>query len=379
MRRTTTAEFIDKAKKLHGNKYDYSKSEYITAKQKVKIICLVHGEFSAAPSHHLNGTGCPSCGRDKVAAARRSSTYEFIQKAKRRHGERYDYSKSVYGRSNDSLVIICPQHGEFLQRADNHLSGFGCPRCGRENLVESRKLLAHEFFSRCREAHDGRYEYPEQVYDGPDTLLKVICPDHGLFMAGARNHLWNKRRCPKCARLIGGDLRRIKPDVWIELARQTHGDRYEYDLTTFAGGAQLISMKCAKHGWFKQRGNRHLLGQGCPKCARERLIGRWKPETLSDEYGAEPCSFYYLYMFNEEEKFFKVGISNDLERRCRTLETSGYRVKVLHVKNGTRKECLEDEQAVFRAYDEIAGYVPKVAFPGHSECFAIDILGLMTG
>lgn len=376
MKRLTTREFIGKARAVHGDNYDYSLTEYVSQRERVKVICRLHGEFLSPPGHHLAGTGCPQCGRAKVEDAHRSTLEDFIVRAQEKHGGEYDYSASVYLGSAAPLLIRCAEHGEFWQRPDNHLAGNGCPKCGRRRTEDSHRLDAEEFFKRCREAHGSRYEYPVQAYSGPDTLLKIVCPEHGLFFAGARNHLWNKHRCPKCARKLAGELRRIKRDDWLLEAGDVHGNRYEYDLTNFEGGTERVLIKCSKHGWFKQRGHLHLLGQGCPKCARERLNGRWRPETLSTEYALEPCNFYYMLMTSEDEAFYKVGISNDVHRRMRTLRASGYAVELIFTKEASRKECLEVEIAVFAAYDNIAGYTPKRQFPGSSECFATDILGL---
>ncbi|MDE2401175.1 MAG: hypothetical protein KGL90_05885 [Burkholderiales bacterium] len=376
MKRMTTQEFVHRAREVHGEIYDYSNATYKSAKDKVRVLCPQHGEFFTPAGHHLSGTGCPQCGLVRRASARKSNLENFIKNAIEKHGNYYDYSEAIYTGSKQQIRIICPVHGAFLQTAGNHLTGFGCPACGRIRTEESRKLHANEFFERCIEAHQGRYFYPEQPYDGPNSIISVICPDHGLFLAGARNHLWNKRRCPKCARVISGALRRIPKDDWLQLAISVHGERYEYNLSNYSGGSEAVSIKCQKHGFFRQRGHKHLAGQGCPKCARERLIGRWQPDTLSDDFANEPCSFYYMHFTDGEESFYKVGISNDVDRRKRTLETSGYTITLLHVKNGTRRECLESEIAVFQAYDQVAGYVPKRPFAGSSECFATDVLGL---
>src|SRR4030095_1134286 len=205
MKRLTTQEFVAKARAVHGDRYDYALTVYVSATHKVRVICSTHGEYLSPASHHLGGTGCPECGRAKVEQAKRSTLDQFIEKARATHGYVYDYSQAVYTASDEPLKIICPDHGAFLQRADNHLSGFACARCGRDRTEAARRLDAESFFARCRETHGGQYTYPQQRYAGPNTVLQVICPEHGMFLAGARNHLWNKRRCPKCARQRGGE------------------------------------------------------------------------------------------------------------------------------------------------------------------------------
>ena len=61
-RKKTTAEFIEQAKIVHGDIYDYSKTEYVDSKTKVIIICSIHGEFSQYTYHHKNKHGCQLCG-----------------------------------------------------------------------------------------------------------------------------------------------------------------------------------------------------------------------------------------------------------------------------------------------------------------------------
>ena len=133
--RNTTENFIKKARKVHGDKYDYSKVECNGSSDKVTIICPIHGEFKQVVNDHLNGNGCQECGKEIVWKKRsRITTEEWIKKAQNVHGDKYDYSKVVYTRNRDKVCIICPKHGEFWQKANQHLSGSGCPRCRNSYL-----------------------------------------------------------------------------------------------------------------------------------------------------------------------------------------------------------------------------------------------------
>ena len=126
MRKLTTDEWIIKAKLVHGNKYDYSKVEYVGATRQVLILCPVHGQFLQRSGSHLEGTGWINC-RNQMY---RSTTEEFIGKAVKVHSEKYDYSKVVYGtRSTDKVIITCKIHGDFEQTPSDHLGGAGCSSC----------------------------------------------------------------------------------------------------------------------------------------------------------------------------------------------------------------------------------------------------------
>ena len=128
----TTESFIKKAKEVHGDKYDYSKVEYINNREKVIIICPEHGPFKQKPLKHIQKNGCPYCGGTK-----KLTKEEFIKKAKEVHGDKYDYSKVDYVNSETKVIIICPEHGEFEQTPHNHLNGQGCPNC---NTCKNSKI-----------------------------------------------------------------------------------------------------------------------------------------------------------------------------------------------------------------------------------------------
>lgn len=127
-KKLTTAEFVKKAIEVHGDKYDYSKVEYMGTHKNVCIICPMHGNFLQTPANHLNGRGCPKCGGNgKLTAS------EFIKRAREVHSDKYNYSKVEYVNSKKEVCIICPKHGKFLQRPSDHLNGRGCPKCGVES------------------------------------------------------------------------------------------------------------------------------------------------------------------------------------------------------------------------------------------------------
>ena len=64
-RRVDQTTFIARAKEVHGDKYDYSKTEYKNMHSKVHIICPRHGDFYQRAQSHILGNGCPLCKRDK--------------------------------------------------------------------------------------------------------------------------------------------------------------------------------------------------------------------------------------------------------------------------------------------------------------------------
>lgn len=134
MKRLTTAEFIAKARAIHGDKYDYSKVEYINAHTKVCIICPEHGEFWMTPNNHLNGKGCKMCTKGVVW-----DTESFISQAQYVHKGAWDYRDTVYTKGSDKVAIRCAVHGTFWMLPHNHLRGYGCPECGRAKNIAGVK------------------------------------------------------------------------------------------------------------------------------------------------------------------------------------------------------------------------------------------------
>lgn len=134
-RSLTTESFIEKAREVHGDKYDYSKVVYVNSHTKVCIVCREHGDFWMTPNSHLRGEGCPSCGA--VSRIRKESldTFTFIKRAKAVHGNKYDYSKVEYVNMHTKVCIICPKHGAFWQLPQDHLKGKWCVYCYRETVL----------------------------------------------------------------------------------------------------------------------------------------------------------------------------------------------------------------------------------------------------
>jgi very-short-patch-repair endonuclease len=189
MERLTTYKFIERAKLIHDNKYDYSCSDYINNRSKTKIICLEHGIFEQKAENHLNGYGCPKCNGGK----RVNSTKKFIDLAKLKHGNKYDYSLVNYIKCNFKIKIICPKHGVFEQTPNGHLNGDGCILCYNENRVNS----IDDFIIKANNIHHFKYNYSLVDYLNIRDKIKIICPEHGIFEQTPNSHL-NSRGCPKC-------------------------------------------------------------------------------------------------------------------------------------------------------------------------------------
>ena len=189
--RKTTNDFISESKKIHGDKYDYSKVIYTNNKSKICIICPEHGEFWQTPYGHLNGNGCPKCKGKKTSKEKMVKFDDFLQRAIKIHGNKFNYDKSTYKGLIYKVKIICPIHGEFWQIARSHLKGHGCKKCVK--LYMDKDL----FLKKSNEIHGNKYDYSKVNYINAKTPVCIICPKHGEFWQIPDKHK-RGNGCPKC-------------------------------------------------------------------------------------------------------------------------------------------------------------------------------------
>ena len=252
--RMTKDEFLKRAHELFGDTYDYSKVKDSDVKNRnsiVTIICRIHGEFQQSVHNHLRADiGCPKC-----AGNARLTVESFIEKARKVHGDKYDYSKVTEIHNNHHKVtIICPVHGEFQQTPQNHLNGTGCPRCiGLYTTFD-------EFLKMAKEVYGDKYDYSlaKEDFVNMSKPIRVICPTHGIFEIVPTVHVRSRCGCPKCSHM--------STEEFIEKAKEVHGDKYDYSITEYINSSTKIAIICKEHGIFYQLPHAHLKGFGCRLC-----------------------------------------------------------------------------------------------------------------
>ena len=216
--RLTTEIFIGRANKTHNNKFDYSKSIYIHSQKDIIITCKEHGDFIQTPESHLR-YGCTFC------SGKRLTTDAFIIKAKKIHGDKYDYSKSVYKSYEEKIIITCPIHGDFLKKTNHHLSGDGCSKCCR-----NQRLTQEVFLQRANQIHNKIYNYEYFIFVNNMTKGEIECSKHGLFKMSPDRHLRLKMACPICTKEKVSKRNRKSIDIFIKEAKTAHGNKYDYSL-----------------------------------------------------------------------------------------------------------------------------------------------------
>lgn len=184
-KRLTTEQFINRAKIIHEDKYDYSKVNYVRGSDKVIITCPIHGDFLKTAQSHLQGLGCREC----YIRSKSLTTEDFIKKSKRKHKNFYSYSKVDYIKGEEKVVITCPIHGDFLQQAQAHLHGNGCYDCNRIGVVAHNKKTTEQFIEEAKEIHNKKYLYDKVDYKSNKIKVIITCPEHGEFKQTPAQHL----------------------------------------------------------------------------------------------------------------------------------------------------------------------------------------------
>jgi very-short-patch-repair endonuclease len=281
-----TKGFIIKARKVHGDMYDYSKVMYVKNTDKIIIICNTHGPFEQTPKGHLREYGCKLCAnkrRQDNEFITKAKYNEFITKANEAHDNFYDYSKVEYINSQTKVIITCKLHGEFEQVPNSHLRGRGCPGCGSIKQGETKMSNTGEFVKKAKEVHDNFYDYSKVVYINAKTKVIITCKLHGEFEQVPNSHLRGKGGCPECKNeATSVRLSSTKPE-FITKANEVHENFYDYSKVEYINSQTKVIISCKIHGDFEQHPNSHLQGSGCCKCAGRMITNQSEFITKANE------------------------------------------------------------------------------------------------
>lgn len=312
--------FFAEATRVHNEKFDYSKVEYVNAKTPVIIICPTHGEFQQEPYKHTHTTyGCQSCWDEK---------HTQILKARVRTWQTKDYIGVE----------------EYLQRI---------------NLST-------------------KYSIDVSNYTGLSVgTVTITCPNHGSRTVVPKVLLVNQHPCLGCAIESSKNHKLKGYDQFLVAARELHGDKYEYPFPEeYVNRKSVLTVRCEDHGDFLKKAQKHLSGQGCNRCRIDELIrsgqlpGGYDDRLFAEhpEIGAEPGTLYYLRVGRN----YKIGITrNRLERRLASIRSeSKQEVTVLGTVETTLQQAYVWEQKILQRFDEV-----RVIRRWSTELFSEDILG----
>ena len=303
------------------------------------------------------------------------TTESFIIKAIEVHGDRYDYSQTVYKNSKEKIKIICQEHGVFEQNHLSHLAGSGCPKCALEKKQQQGKdrvaKAKSEFVSKANLVHNNNYDYSLVNYTGNKDKVTIICREHGPFNMQPNNHL-SGQQCPACS----GNTR-YTTETFITKAKTIHEEKFDYSKVDYKGIFTKIEIICREHRSFLMTPDNHINTgkQGCPICAN---IIRSENTGWSRTSFVEKCEknnnglgiLYILECFNENERFFKIGITSlGVKKRYASSRDLPYAYSVIKEIVGDGAYIYDLEKELHREH-KASKYTPELFFKGNTECFS---------
>lgn len=339
-RTITSDKFIDKSRSKFGNTFIYSKTNYLKKGIDLTITCPNHGDFIIKPEEHLRlHYGCQKC---EYEIPREISKDKLIEKAKKVHNYKYDYSKVKYINSSHKVEIICPKHGSFWQHLHAHVNqSINCIKCTRED----DKLTLANFISRSKILHGDRYDYSKVEYLNNQSKVIITCREHGDFIQRAGSHLAGNR-CKKC--FI--EESKLSTEQFINNAKKVHGDKYNYDKVKYIGNKKKIEITCSKHGSFWVTPNSHISEKtGCRFCmeskgekAVEMCLRKYNIKYIR-EYKILPYPYrydFYLYEldiyieFNGLQHYKPIDIFGGMSSYLKTKENDNIKKTIIKENNG---------------------------------------------
>ena len=297
----TNDNFVKRAKEIHGNKYDYSQTNYTDSRIKVSIICKDCGTmFWQLPHNHLSGRGCPNCGYKKISVKVSKPKEQFLLDCKRILGDGYSYDKTKYIGSNEKVCITCKSHGDFWKFPQQVYNGSGCPVCKKEQRQEKNKNV---FLKKAKEIHKNKYSYGNAIYVNSNTKIEVTCPKHGGFWVKPNAHL-NGVGCRLCFEERRGKGKIIPYQDFIRDASIIHKNKYSYKLinyNTYIDTHHKVPIICPEHGVFLQTPHLHKSGGGCPHCPPSTIsIGEQRVSEVLKKYNID---FIPQFRFQNDNLF----------------------------------------------------------------------------
>lgn len=205
-KKLNTQTFIEKARKVHDNKYDYTLVAYVNSKTKILIRCPLHNNvFEQQPDSHLMGRGCQQCWDDRRPEAFRSGFESVKNRAIKIFGDKFleFYNPVGYTTQQSLLTLDCkvPGHGPSTITWQNHIRGVSCSKCSM-GKTNAGKTKSHETFMEeigLVDNHKDKYDYSRTVYKLVHQKVEIICKTHNeSFWMTPQKHL-DGQGCPKCA------------------------------------------------------------------------------------------------------------------------------------------------------------------------------------
>lgn len=266
----THEEFLDRAKKVHGDKYDYTHDQYRGMHEEYKILCKSHGFFNLKPVFHTHtAQGCREClleGKYKEAVAKMQ---DFID-------GKYPMRYKVKDFDGDVIYCVCKDHGDYT--CTNHsfkkTPYVGCRGC------KSRQE-AKIFIKKASKLHKGKYAYKEADYVCSRTLMPIWCNKHKEFFEQRPSAHLQGQNCPECGREGSSSSMRKDSEVFISQLNSLYPNKFETKDVDYQGHKKPVTVYCDVHGRIDKKPNQ-LLASGCVYCNRKEKAKQYSEKFINE-------------------------------------------------------------------------------------------------
>jgi hypothetical protein len=289
VRRVTTEDFIERAKKVHGNKYDYSSTLYKNNTTKVLIVCTKCSKtFTQKPREHLAGNN--GCCFSKI---RVRDTKSFVKQARKRHNDKYDYTEVKYEGAFKKVKIWCRTCATYYwQTPSNHLNKgkYGCKNCSIEKQRKKMAFTREEFISKAELKHGTKYSYDKVVYKNNNTHIKIWCKKCQVYFSQLPSKHLAGGNCAECSKEKRIKESRFSTEQFILKSIEKHCWNYGYAKAIYVNMYSKIKILCLDcNNYFYKTARKHLEGSGCKDCNPTVPVAgedhwNWKGGISSEPY-----------------------------------------------------------------------------------------------
>lgn len=370
-------DFISKAKRVHNELYDYSKTNYEHCDKKVSILDREFGVFYILPRKHIAGYGHPKRQSPKELKRQRDSYEKFLTKSKEIHCGLYDYSniKPEGFRLIDKVYIVDPDLGGFWQQAVEHMSGHG-------HIERNRKRLTREeFISRSTAIHGGKYDYSkveyktieEKIYFSDKETGEVFYQKASAHMRGHKPRRENKTpRKKRHEQIARSELKRMAKAAFIKRASEIHNGFYDYSQVRYLTEDDKVCIIDPVLGEFYDKPRNHVRGSGHPKRKYVNADGFLTENNLKINKNEK----YFLYFIAIGKDIYKIGLTKKKTKTPRFVDLSRQSGKIVELKilfEGEFQDLVRIESEILYSPTFESVRARKQEFRGGTECFIEDI------
>lgn len=242
-----------------------------------------------------------------------------------------------------------------------------------------KKVTEEEFFKRCFKWHGDKYNYSKVVYDGMAKKINILCNLHNIeFTQNASDHACGKTGCPECVKEARRAAFQLGFEEFVRRAKNKFGDKYDYSKVNYINKRRKVIIICKEHGNVYVSPEDFLANKfGCPKCGNKMSAinsgGFYNIAKASRREFVGSCTLYAIELTINNFSCIKIGISVNVNRRCRDIKKSGYSTNIIYSDN--YNDINDAIIAEYFYHNEFKSYTTNVPVPfdGQYECFSISI------